>query len=191
MTTSHLKKLFDTKLKRESVSKEEFNRIAFKYTQFQKSNKQYINMFDILYDYYDMRDFKGLCLKLHGMKEEDVQIIIQEFINDGLINPLSDMNIVPSLSTLGYIIYHSVKSIQKNTFSSEFINAYVDKNIVKLIFMNCPQTIAFFEKYPITTLIKALDLEPDEITLELKYSSNDEALDVFNKIKVRIESFFT
>ena len=101
-------KLLDSMPRQESLSKEEFYRITTKYLELREVNKQYANMLEVIYDYKDMREFMGLCLELHGMKEEDVQIIIQEFIDDGLINPVSNLDMVPSLSMLGYSIYFLV-----------------------------------------------------------------------------------
>ncbi len=73
--------------------------------------------------------------------------------------------------------------------SDDFIKISIDNNNVKLKFLNCAQTIAFLEKYPIPNILDALNLEPNEVTLELKYQSNAKALDVFNSFKDRIELF--
>ena len=186
--TYHLNHILERLSKEKITNKVEdkdFQSLVEKYT-----SMQYINMFDILYDHLDQTDFKGLCFKLHGMNEEDVQSIIQDFINDGLINPMHNLKSVPSLSKLGHSLYYRVKSLYiKCSFRNEFINASVNENRVKLSFKNCPQTIAFLEKYPIPNLLDALNLEPNEVILELKYQSKAKALDVFNSFKDRIELF--
>mgnify|MGYP000647347631 CR=1 FL=1 len=109
--TNHLNHILERLSKEEftlGMEDEDFQSLVDKYTSI-----QYANMLDILYDYMERTDLKSLCFKLHGMNEEEIQTILQAFTNDGLINTRFDMNIVPSLSKLGYSIHYNVKCIQK------------------------------------------------------------------------------